>query len=264
MTGRALYAAPAALRALVDGAEGTVVFAFLRAAYVRLGDDWLLLAEPTAPFGPLSLVVDRLSTLELRVGAPVRVSERRLHVGEAEIGLERTRRRATVRAAVGPRADPDAIAAAAASAAAALPRPPEILEPGLEALRAHRIDDGVAALAGRGEGLTPAGDDVLAGYAAARVTLDCWAGDPMSVLAASRASPLGLAYLRCAEHGELPVGAALLLAAIHRGAADEAASVAPRVGSWGATSGVAIAWGISAAASRAADACSTTAPSRAR
>jgi hypothetical protein len=260
MAMRALFAGPAAVRALVDGAFGTVALVFPRAAYVRLGDAWLLLAEPAVPFGPLSLAVDRLDAAGLRAGVAVHVNGGRLRVDTHEIRLERVReRRSPGWGTSEPVASAGAVTRAALAGLDALPRAPAGLSRGLSALRGRRIPAAVVALAGLGEGLTPAGDDVLAGYAAARVTLDRWAPRvPISALAARRASPLGLAYLRCAERGELPDGPARLLAAIRDGSVDRAVAAAPAVQAWGATSGVAFAWGISAAASRVAVACSAT------
>ena len=110
-------------------------------------------------------------------------------------------------------------------------------------------DAAVAALAGRGEGLTPAGDDVLAGAAA------WWHADGaaprLGARAAARSSPLGLAYLRCAERGELPDAAARTLAAIRAGDAALAGRRARGLARWGASSGAAILWGVAAAATGA-------------
>lgn len=50
---RALFAAPAARRALAGRRGGAVEVALRRGAYVSLGDGWLALADPSAPFGPL-------------------------------------------------------------------------------------------------------------------------------------------------------------------------------------------------------------------
>ena len=101
-------------------------------------------------------------------------------------------------------------------------------------------------LAGRGEGLTPAGDDALAGYAAWR-----WAqGDPVA-LPAHRCAPLGRDYLRCAERGELAQPAAQVLEAIRAGDPRLAARRARLLAGWGATSGAAMLWGIAAGAAEA-------------
>jgi len=149
-----------------------------------------------------------------------------------------------LRAAAGARA---VDGAAFDAALAACPPPPAALTAGLVALRRGDEDRGVATLAGRGEGLTPAGDDVLAGYAAWRHAAGAPAG--LAGRAAGRCSPIGLAYLRCADRGELVEPAAALLAALAAGDAPLSAcrARALRV-SWGASSGVALLWGMAAAA----------------
>jgi Protein of unknown function (DUF2877) len=102
----------------------------------------------------------------------------------------------------------------------------------------------VSALAGLGRGLTPEGDDVLAGYAGWR-SATC---DPVLISgrATGLASPIGLAYLRCAERGELPDGAARLVAACRAGDTAAGLSALPDLRRWGSTSGAAVAWGIGA------------------
>jgi len=232
---RALFAGPGARRALVDGARGQVELALSGGAYVSLvPSHWILLAEPGAPFGPLSLVFDGVDQLDLHPGAPAEVTPSRLLVGDRALSLERMRDRASTLG--GP---------ASAPACVPLPTPPAPLQTGIAALAAARLSDGVRLLAGLGEGLTPAGDDVLAGYAAARRAL----GAPVSIspVAAGRASPLGLAYLRCAERGELPDPAGRVLAAISQGSVAEARAAIRPLRAWGSSSGIALAWGMNAA-----------------
>jgi hypothetical protein len=108
----------------------------------------------------------------------------------------------------------------------------------------------VRLLAGRGEGLTPAGDDALAGYVAWRRD----AGRPVAIspLAEGRSSPLGVAYLRCAERGELPDAGAYLLAALDAVSPRRAIAAAIGLREWGSSSGAALIWGISAGARAAA------------
>lgn len=255
-TARALLAAPAARRAVVDGRDGAIEFAVSRGAYVRLKRDWLMLVGPNAPFGPLSLAVQGLEGLDLTPGLPVCVTGSRMALGEHAVSLERTRLRPMLPVASAPTAVTDAMASIAAAALAALPAPPPVLRVGIAALAAGRRPDAVDALAGLGEGLTPAGDDVLAGYAAARAALgapgEAQGGaldrcPPLSTLAAERSSALGLAYLRCAERGELPDAGARLLVAIVGGSADAVKATLPGLRAWGASSGIALAWGIAAA-----------------
>jgi hypothetical protein len=232
-----LFGGPGACRALVDGARGQLELALSAGGgYVRLGlSDWLLITRPGEPFGPLSVAVDGLDQLELRPGTPAEVTRGRLWVGAQAVSLERMRERPASAAA---RAGSDVTCVS-------MPTPPARLAAGVSALADGRAADGVRLLAGLGEGLTPAGDDVLAGYAAARVAL----GAPVALSpgAIGRSSALGLAYLRCAERGELPDVAARMLAAICRGSADEARSAVPLLRGWGSWSGVALGWGINAA-----------------
>jgi hypothetical protein len=246
MSPRALFAGPGALRGLRGAPHGVVELVLRRAAYVRLGDDWLLVAEPGVPFGPLSLGVVELRWDELRPGQPARAGPGRLLLGHQPVSVERVRER---RPAVTRRHIRAAAASTAAAAAAALEvagPPPRAVEPGLLALQRGRIRDGVWRLAGRGDGLTPAGDDALAGYAAWRQSMGAPAA--VSALAANRSSPLGLAYLRCAERGELPDSGAGVLAALHAGDRDAARTAALALRDWGASSGTALLWGICAAA----------------
>ncbi len=253
---RALFAAPAARRALADGRAGAVELALSRGAYVRLGPDWLMLAGPSAPFGPLSLTVSGLDRVELAPGLPVRVSGGRLILGEHCFSLERIRERRVAPCAAHAPAGRSAMAAAAAAALAALPVPPAHLRHGIACLAVGRVRDAVRSLAGSGAGLTPAGDDVLAGYAGSRSMLrglggtECVAPERparISTLAGERSSELGLAYVRCAERGELPEPAARLVAAIRGGSTAGARDATAGLFAWGASSGIALGWGIAAA-----------------
>jgi hypothetical protein len=252
-----MFAGPGAYRALIDGACGEVELALSGGAYLRLGSsDWLLLAGPTAPFGPLSIAVDGLDRLDLHPGARVRVTGDRLMLPADIVTLERMRERpALLIGAPSPRiADLPAMRRAAAAAQTALPTPLPALLPGLAALILARVREAVRLLAGLGEGLTPAGDDVLAGYAAARIALA--APVALSPAAAGRSSALGLAYLRCAERGELPDAGAGLLSAICRGSLEATRACVTGLQSWGGTSGAALGWGINAGVATATERCS--------
>jgi hypothetical protein len=232
---RALWIGPGAARALRAGGSGTVEVALARGGYVRLGDRWLLLAPPRAPLGPLSVLVEELGVLEL--GAPAHAASSGLHVGGAWIDLAGAR--------VPPRAEVVALHGAWRPALAAARRccpAPAGLEDGVDALRRGALADAVAVLAGRGPGLTPAGDDVLAGFAGWRHA----DGEPVS-LASPRGSPIGLAYLDCAERGELPEAAQRTLEAVRAGDAALAGRRARALAHWGATSGGAMMCGMAAA-----------------
>jgi hypothetical protein len=244
MTARALFAGPGAVRALRRGRRGVVELVLSGGVYVCIGDDWLLVADPDAPFGPLSVGVAGLRRAAVRPGQAVFIERDRLRLGEQAVSLERLRERHSMPSRPPGRARGTAEAAAAALAVSA--EPPASLMPGLMALRRGRTREGVRRLAGRGEGLTPAGDDALAGYAACRHV----SGAPvrLSPPAAGRSSPLGQAYLRCAERGELPDAGAAALAAICAGDPPAAAAAAVALGDWGASSGAALLWGVAAGA----------------
>ncbi len=266
MAAQALWAGPGARRALAAGGRGTVEFALHPGGYARLGDEWLLLAIPRAPRGPLTLLVAGLEAAPLavsdgveveldvrarpaapladerRVSQPVVVQSdgRMLRAGALRVDLSRLA--CPSLALVPPPLSPGWRLALTAALEAA-PAAPHELSGGLAALRHGNLDPGVAALAGRGEGLTPAGDDVLAGYAGWRHAC----GDPV-VLDGGRCSPLGLAYLRCAERGELPEPVAAVLRAIRGADAVAAGRRARALSRWGASSGAAMLWGIAAGA----------------
>ena len=255
---RALFAGPGAARALVTGLTGVVEHTFAAGAYLRFGPDWVLLSERAAPFGPLSLIARGLPDGGPAVQTPVAVRGEQLVLGDVEVSLARVRERRAPALAVSPGSGRDAVAALAA--VAALPPPPLALRAGIDALCAGRIAEGVCALAGLGDGLTPAGDDVLTGAAAVLSEHDGGHGARMSTLAARRASALGLAYMCCAERGELPDPGAALLVAIRRGSERGVGAALEQLRGWGASSGSALAWGICAGVAASADAVICHAP----
>ena len=211
-------------------------------AYLALGGDRLLVSGVGVPMGPVTLMVDRLEGLGLEVGMPVLVETEALVVGGQRVSTGRMRPwRGSRPGAV--RGDPRPVAEAVLRRIAA---PDTAIRKGLEALAAGDVRRGARLLAGLGRGLTPEGDDVLAGHAAW-----CHAAGArlrVSELVAGRASPIGLAYLRCAERGELFAPAAALLAAIRGGEHERALSLLPAVRALGASSGTALVWGIAAGA----------------
>jgi hypothetical protein len=243
---RAVVIGPGARRALHDGAGstagGAVDLAFGPGGYVRLGRRRVLLAPARSPLGPLSILVAGLARGDLVVGEHAVVGGGALVVGPLRIELAGAREAPEPRATeLGP-GWPAALEAALGGVAA----PPPALLRGLDALTAGDLPRAVAQLAGRGDGLTPAGDDVLAGFAAWR-----WAGGAPVSLAAERCAPLGRDYLRCAERGELPDPAAAVLDAIRSADPRAAARRASRLAGWGASSGAALLWGIAAGAAGA-------------
>lgn len=235
------WAGPGAARALAAGGDGRVAVPLCDGAYLELRGGWLLLAPPRSPLGPLTLLVDGLPRERLTAGEKVVLGERSLEIGALRIDLTGLRllesepllaRRA------------EGVGDALRAALACRPRPHAELEDGLAELASGRRASAVALLAGRGPGLTPAGDDVLAGYAAWRHAEGERVG--LASAAATRTSALSLAYLRCAERGELPDVAARVLTAVRAGDRAAAERAARSLDRWGATSGSALLWGIAA------------------
>lgn len=234
---RALAVGSGARRALRDGVRGSVELAFGPGGYLRLAEHHVLLAPARSPLGPLSVLVAGLARGDLVPGEPAGVTQATLTVGALQIDLAGAVGPPPPRAGAPDAGAPSALAAALAAVAPA----PDTLAAGLAALAAGNVASAVAQLAGRGDGLTPAGDDALAGYAAWR-----WARGAAVALPAERCAPLGREYLRCAERGELPQPAARVLDAIRAGDRRAAARRAAALADWGASSGAALLWGIAA------------------
>jgi Protein of unknown function (DUF2877) len=264
---RALRAGPGAARALREGGAGRVEIVLRGGGYVSLGrDGWVLLAGPRAQHGPLSLHVVGLEPLV--AGATARVVDGRLEVGDQRIALAGMRvpgsrlsppqRRAFPVLSPEPATQPQPPERRIRPPLPELrfpppelslhPPPPE-LRAGVTALSRGELGPALRLLCGRGDGLTPAGDDVLAGYAG----WEAAAGVRVRVAEAAvgRTTPLGVAYLRCAERGELPEAAEILIAALRADDARAAGRGARMLARWGATSGQAMMLGIAAAAERA-------------
>jgi hypothetical protein len=201
-------ASEAALRSLRG--EGVVEFALHPGGYIRFGDDFLLVATPRSPRGPLTVIARDLHSAPLRAGDRAWIDDA-LHVGPHTIPLTPT-----------PWPRPT-LGAGWRAALDVIPRPSLL------------PTDDLASLAGVGEGLTPVGDDILAGYALIKGTV------PFTT---SSASPLGAAYIRCAARGEVPEVVARVLES------DDAATARRRAGGlsqWGSTSGAAMLWGVASA-----------------
>jgi Protein of unknown function (DUF2877) len=246
---RAVWLGPGAARALRPGRHGAVEVAQPSGAYVQLAaGDYLHVCGTRAPRGPLSVAVSGLPD-GLSPGWPAQVADAVLVVGPVRIAFADAERAPA--AAPSPAGAADAVAAAIAAARSQVPAPAPALVPGLALLAAGDVAAAARALAGLGDGLTPAGDDVLAGYAGACAAAG--RGVCVGEATAERSSPIGLAYLRCAERGELPEAAEALLRAVCAGDATAAARRARVLaGGWGASSGACLFWGLHAAWSAAA------------
>jgi hypothetical protein len=118
-------------------------------------------------------------------------------------------------------------------------------------------------LSGVGPGLTPAGDDVLAGLLLALALTGGDAGSAWRTIAPALAAttPIARAYLRAAARGECAEPLARVLDASLRGDGDTAARLAPAVAEWGASTGPALLAGFAAGLSPRAAAAGVARPS---
>ena len=238
-----------ALRALTPGA-GEVAAVFRRSVYIRCGAAWACLGNSEIGAGPLNILVDlrcNWSTL-VSPGEPVRVTGDRLHVGRVPVAIARTaiwtapsvpgwterslsdgltrlddmlRRYPPPDEGLGcfavPEADPFSIEArAAAPTIAAL----------IRWLGGDVPVPDAAALLGMGPGLTPSGDDYLAGMLAAlhatgRGNLHRLLWSVIGPQRHSLTTAISAAHLGCAAEGRLAARQHLMLNAILT--ADEAA-----------------------------------------
>lgn len=121
-------------------------------------------------------------------------------------------------------------------------------DPRARALATDPLDGLVSELAGRGPGLTPAGDDALLGFLLARRALDDpgFRHDAATVLAAARRATgdPARAFLRWAVRGEAPEPASFALAALLTADGPSLAPAVRRLTAFGRTTGRAILTGL--------------------
>ncbi|WP_158092034.1 MULTISPECIES: oxamate carbamoyltransferase subunit AllH family protein [Pseudonocardia] len=180
-----------------------------RAIYLRFDDELMALVGPGVEAGPLHLAAGSTALPPARPGEPVRID-----------GIRVTARRWAVRCDVPDRIGvlPESSALLAARAGQLPPAaspplrrdvqfPPEVPVPAAEIVAAVRAGDlGAAAglLGGRGPGLTPAGDDVLAGLLLAARALRGPAAEAWLTAVATevRTTVHAAAFLRWAARGQ--------------------------------------------------------------
>jgi len=221
---------------LVVGEAGLGALTCEEGRVAAAGAGWAWLHGPRGPVhltgaagprGPLTAVVERVPVLE--PGARVRLDLSRAVVWRS------------------PPPPSPAPADARASACAAV-RAHAWNDPRALALGAAPLQEVAAALAGRGPGLTPAGDDALLGFLLARRALagDAARPDAAVILAAARRASggPGLALLRWAARGEAAEPAALMLAALVAADGPALAPALRRLGAYGRTTGPAILTGM--------------------
>jgi len=222
----------------LDGGSGRVVAVFRRAVYASLPGGLFALVGPDAEPGPLHAHVTRLP--ELSTGDAVRASGGRLYLA----GRPVPGRPVTWRAP--PLPDPDRIAAIARTLGRVLDHEPDLgLGTGAAQLPAD-FGAAAAALAGRGAGLTPAGDDVLAGLLLVARMRAGPAAEPslVGVAETCRTHDLSRAFLAQAARGRSLAAVHDLLAACAEGDDGAARRAVARLAGIGHTSGLDLAYGV--------------------
>jgi len=209
--------APSRMAGLLAGPdrEGQVVHAGPDAVYLQVGDGCLGVLSARATRVPLGLRTMLPVLPPVEPGEPATVAEGVVHLPGLTV-------------AVGHEFDPTAPRLPFTSAlAGAADRVKELAAPALHQVRAelppmaldllaHADPTAVVALLGRGSGLTPLGDDVLAGWLATAASTEDPALDDFCVAvrasASRRTTALSAALLDCACRGEaLPEFQALVL-----------------------------------------------------
>ncbi len=182
---------------------------------------------PRGPRGPVTVIVDAV---------PVLAAGQRV-----ELDLDAARPWRTPEPP--PPASPERIAAACDAV-----RPHMWNDPRALSLGTRPVADVAGELAGRGPGLTPAGDDVLAGYLLARRAIDpdgarVEAARILTVARRATGEP-SRSLLRAAVHGQAFEPAAAMLAALLRGDGPAIAPAVRRLAALGSTTGRAMLTGL--------------------
>lgn len=232
-----------AREALAGPGPGTVVAVYRRAAYLRLAGGIVALVAPDVPLGPLWIRADPAPGLGLRLHAPVTVGDQWLEVAGVRLPF------AGAVTWLGPLPDPDRLRTAdrlALDVLTTAPRSPLLdgpwrpaLREAESALRGGDLRRVAAVLGGLGPGLTPAGDDALAGILLARRAL-AGAGAEPELRAAARTAvttDLSSALLAWAARGQAVEPVHDLLIALAAGNRAAAVTAISRIASLGASSG---------------------------
>ncbi|WP_433786370.1 DUF2877 domain-containing protein [Actinomycetospora sp. CA-101289] len=220
--------------------RGRVLAVYRRAAYLSLDGAVIALADATTvPAGPLHVRYDPLP--RLRAGLAVSTDGVRLTGGHWALRVDGTVWRGAL-------PDPDALTGDDAPGELAVLVGAEVAD----LVRAGRIEDLAAAVGGRGPGLTPSGDDLLAGVlVVARVRWGAEAEPRLGAVARGVATTeIARAFLVQAARGRsiAPVHDWLVAVAARR--ADDAARARTRLLAVGASSGAHLAAGLALAVSQ--------------
>jgi hypothetical protein len=237
-----------AAHALAGRDTGRVLAVVRHAVYLSLPRGVIVLVEPAAEPGPLHVHVDALPRVE--VGDVVRTERGSLLIAGAWIAGEPD---LWTTPALPARAD---LARAAPTLREVLGHAPDVdlagtagpaTETGLSALlRAAGLEAATTQMAGRGAGLTPAGDDVLAGlFLVARAVAGCCAETRLVALARAAAThEISRAYLYAAARGRSLAAVHDLIAAGVAGHPGAAKAARDRLAHVGHSSGLDLAYGV--------------------
>ncbi len=239
--------------------EARVLGRFERVVDLLLGDDILALATPDVGCGPFHLVVDALPATPLPERVALRVLPGALWIGPwqialpAELPLWNPRpaweqltcapsRLAMLRELVSAAARAGSVSPLAGALWGAAPASVAQLAGALDGQDPAALDKAVAVLAGWGPGLTPSGDDFLAGLMLALWAREGEAARPLcagiAAAAAPRTTRLSRAFLRAAAEGLADERWHALLHALAAGPEAAIERAAQAVLAFGASSGL--------------------------
>ncbi len=221
------------------------VFAvFERACYARdTQDRVLVLTDARASRGPLHIVLENLPSL--KPGDRLSVGERQALLPQAALVHATTWRGAT------PALSQTYPLAARLFRELTAPHPfvepfgDGAEQPHLPSVLARRDPVALARqVGGRGPGLTPTGDDVLAGALFVARLRGHPARELEGAVLPARSNTIATAFLRAATDGHCIEPAHDLVHAIHVDAEEDARAACARLGRYGASSGAALTYGI--------------------
>ncbi len=194
--------------------------------WLRDGERVIHVAGMRGPRGPLTAIVDRVPVSE--PGDRLRLDAREARIWH-------------------PPAPPAAAAPDAVLAACEVVRPHVWNDPRALQLGSGNLDEVARELAGRGPGLTPAGDDALAGFVYTRVALahpDAVQAQRAAHATAANTGEPSASLLRAAADGEVFAPAAQMLAALLRADGQALAPAVRTLAALGRTTGRALLTGI--------------------
>ncbi len=226
-----------------------VIASFPRAVYAQSGDEVIVLTSRDVPPGPIH-VTTTADQLQAEPGSEMPVTGDRIKLDGRRVDL------AGGASWVGRLPHPARVAAASPilttalaphAQASALMAPPYSARLSRLSRAADPLDlDARGSLLGFGPGLTPAGDDVIAGFLVASVALGRLAPGSWEIgrEAQHLTSTISLAYLRGAAVGQAIAPVHEIFTAAIAGDAGECEAACQRLAAAGATSGADIALGL--------------------